>query len=181
MAAQSISTFVSAVRPSNRASTPETIVTIPKPHARNVEAPSGASSIARFLETSCNEPSASPFPLGQNDTCLSGFYCESTTPFHGACKKTRMRRLTAPGPNSNATFPPQYCPPSSACQISRLSGSVCDAQGILEPVVCKYGHFCDRKDNGRVQTICPAGHFCPTGSFEPRPCQSPPHTFAPKC
>ena len=75
------------------------------------------------------------------------------------------------GANNTADHPPQYCPPTIPCQITRLGQikNTCDRpQGTYEPIVCPGGSFCP--PGGKQQIICPSGHYCPIGSTEPTPC-----------
>jgi hypothetical protein len=81
--------------------------------------------------TGCFANGSIPILLAQNDTCNPGFFC----------------------PNSNATAPPQYCPPSQECQALRASQQTCLQQGLLEPIVC------------------PAGYYCPPGGKEHLECK----------
>ncbi|TVY93973.1 ABC transporter G family member [Lachnellula willkommii] len=100
--------------------------------------------------SNCITPGAVGVPLQNSSAwtatgCGQGFYCE----------------------HNNATFPPQYCPPTVECQSSRLSGQSCDPQGTFEPVVCQAGFYCP-KEGGKIK--CPAGSFCRIGSYEPSKC-----------
>lgn len=75
------------------------------------------------------------------------------------------------GPNNTAKTPPEYCPPTTECQITRLQTlrNTCrEPQGIYEPIVCAPGYYCPL--GGRQQQLCPTNHYCPLGSFEPIGC-----------
>lgn len=45
---------------------------------------------------------------------------------------------------------------------------ICESQGVLEPVICKAGHYCP--PGGKEQIPCVKGTFCPVGSYQPWPC-----------
>lgn len=75
------------------------------------------------------------------------------------------------GPNISAGNPPQYCPPTIQCQITRLSqtASTCqEPQGTYEPIVCAPGYYCP--SGGKTKVICPPNHYCPLGAFRPIQC-----------
>lgn len=77
------------------------------------------------------------------------------------------------GPNNTLEYPPQYCPPTRECQITRLQTlfNTCSGpQGTYEPLPCAPGFYCP--DGGTEQLPCPAGHYCPLGSFAPWRCNS---------
>ncbi|KAF3026722.1 hypothetical protein E8E14_014758 [Neopestalotiopsis sp. 37M] len=92
---------------------------------------------------------AEPVPLSQENICNPGFFC----------------------PNNTASSPPQYCPPTPQCLLTRLQlvRNICNApQGTYEPIVCPRGSFCP--SGGKEVKICPRGHFCPLGTAEPFSC-----------
>lgn len=75
------------------------------------------------------------------------------------------------GPNNTAEHPPEYCPPTLECQITRLqeAHSICDSpQGRYEPAACKPGFYCP--SGGQTELPCPKGYFCPLGTVDPFPC-----------
>lgn len=75
------------------------------------------------------------------------------------------------GPNNTAENPPEYCPPTTECQITRLQTlrNTCgEPQGIYEPIVCMPGYYCPQ--GGQQQQQCPTNHYCPLGAFEPIGC-----------
>lgn len=77
------------------------------------------------------------------------------------------------GPNNSDIAPPEYCPPTPECLITRLefSRNICNSsQGMYEPVVCPAGHFCG--SGGKQVAPCPQGYFCPLGTMEPFRCGS---------
>ncbi|KAF2648433.1 ABC transporter-like protein [Lophiostoma macrostomum CBS 122681] len=96
--------------------------------------------------TGCFANGSIPILLARDDTCNLGFFC----------------------PNSSATAPPQYCPPSQECQAARVSQLTCHQQGILEPVLCPPGYYCP--SGGKSLLECNKGSFCPQGAFEPYAC-----------
>ncbi|PNS18166.1 ABC transporter G family member [Sphaceloma murrayae] len=100
----------------------------------------------RYSTTGCLREAAVPLPLAPGDFCLDGFYC----------------------PNSTGQMPPQYCPPTEACQVSRDHGQLCAPQGFLEPQLCNKGFYCPAR--GKQQIQCPPGHFCPYGTLDPVKC-----------
>ncbi|KAI3321370.1 hypothetical protein HD806DRAFT_546726 [Xylariaceae sp. AK1471] len=78
--------------------------------------------------------------------------------------------------NNTVNSLPQYCPPITLCQVSRLSGEVCTfdgkniGMGPFEPVVCQQGYYCPNELNGREMLPCPAGTYCQPGAPTPTPC-----------
>ncbi|KAI1175188.1 hypothetical protein F4777DRAFT_338443 [Nemania sp. FL0916] len=78
--------------------------------------------------------------------------------------------------NNTVNSLPQYCPPITACQISRVSGVICQFNGInvgmgpFEPVVCQEGYYCPPEFGGRKTLPCPAGTYCQPGAPTPTPC-----------
>ncbi|ORY57830.1 uncharacterized protein BCR38DRAFT_461094 [Pseudomassariella vexata] len=107
----------------------------------------------------CWRPGAVPIPLvnesfWQSNGCPDGFLCQNNT----------INSL------------PQYCPPLTVCQKSRVSGAVCSFDGVnmgmgpFEPVICQTGHYCPTEDKGRTMLPCPAGSYCQPGAATPTPC-----------
>ncbi|KAI0403250.1 hypothetical protein F4802DRAFT_599219 [Xylaria palmicola] len=78
--------------------------------------------------------------------------------------------------NNTVNSLPQYCPPITACQVSRLSGGTCTLDGVnigmgpFEPIVCQEGHYCPPESGGRETRPCPAGTYCQPGATTPTPC-----------
>jgi hypothetical protein len=75
------------------------------------------------------------------------------------------------GPNSSDSEPPQFCPPTPECLVTRLQSvnNICaEPQGTYEPLICPPGSYCS--DGGRSIAPCPKGHFCPLGTAEPFRC-----------
>ncbi|KAI0395252.1 hypothetical protein F5Y17DRAFT_474729 [Xylariaceae sp. FL0594] len=78
--------------------------------------------------------------------------------------------------NNTVNSLPQYCPPITACEVARLSGSICslDGKGVsmgpFEPIVCQKGHYCPAEEHGRSTLDCPPGHYCQPGAPTPTPC-----------
>ncbi|KAI1748612.1 hypothetical protein F4782DRAFT_550609 [Xylaria castorea] len=78
--------------------------------------------------------------------------------------------------NNTVNSLPQYCPPITECQESRLSGVVCQLNGAnigmgpFEPVICQQGHYCPPELGGRKTLPCPAGTYCQPGATTPTPC-----------
>ncbi|KAH7041397.1 uncharacterized protein B0I36DRAFT_312757 [Microdochium trichocladiopsis] len=76
--------------------------------------------------------------------------------------------------NNTVNSSPQFCPPITQCQMSRLAGMVCMFQGQnigmgpFEPVVCLQGNYCPPP--GKESIKCPAGHYCQPGASTPTPC-----------
>ncbi|KAE9378553.1 ABC transporter-like protein [Stipitochalara longipes BDJ] len=92
---------------------------------------------------------AAPVILAQGYVCNAGFYCH----------------------NNSDSLPPQYCPPTLECLVTRLQylNNICqEAQGFYEPVICPPGSYCS--PGGREINTCPRGHFCPLGTVDPFPC-----------
>ncbi|KAJ8105688.1 hypothetical protein ONZ43_g7324 [Nemania bipapillata] len=83
---------------------------------------------------------------------------------------------SAPCTNNTVNSLPQYCPPLTKCQESRLSGFVCQFDGAnigmgpFEPVVCQQGYYCPSEFGGRKTLPCPAGTYCQPGAPTPTPC-----------
>ncbi|KAI0413164.1 hypothetical protein F5X98DRAFT_352873 [Xylaria grammica] len=78
--------------------------------------------------------------------------------------------------NNTVNSLPQYCPPVTQCQSSRLSGEVCQlggrntGMGPFEPVICQEGYYCPPESGGRETFPCPAGTYCQPGAATPTPC-----------
>lgn len=81
-----------------------------------------------------------------------------------------------PGANNTVNSLPQFCPPITECQISRLAGFTCVfngkniGMGPFEPVVCQQGHYCPTSSKGTEMLICPKGTYCQPGASTPTPC-----------
>lgn len=83
--------------------------------------------------------------------------------------------------NNTVNSLPQFCPPVTECQLSRLFGSAClnpfvegenMGMGPFEPVVCPTGRYCPPEQNGTVMILCPAKTYCQPGSASPTPCST---------
>lgn len=78
--------------------------------------------------------------------------------------------------NNTVNSLPQFCPPITQCQISRVSGVVCQfngkniGMGPFEPVVCQEGYYCPPEFGGRKTLPCPSGTYCQLGAATPTPC-----------
>ncbi|TRX90889.1 hypothetical protein FHL15_008293 [Xylaria flabelliformis] len=76
--------------------------------------------------------------------------------------------------NNTVNSLPQFCPPITECQESRLAGQVCQlsgrniGMGPFEPVICQQGYYCP--PGGRQTLPCPAGTYCQPGAATPTPC-----------
>lgn len=92
--------------------------------------------------------SAIPFPLTGTPNCDPGWLC----PLSKA--------------NESWTWP-QECPPTTSCQVTRLSSQFCAPQGIYEPELCPPGYYCP---DTIAAVECPAGTYCPRGSAQPLSC-----------
>ncbi|MCJ1307995.1 hypothetical protein MMC25_001645 [Agyrium rufum] len=92
---------------------------------------------------------ALPVDLSQQNICLAGFFC----------------------PNNTASQPPQFCPPTAQCQMTRLQTlwNTCgEPMGTYEPIACSPGFYCP--EGGRQRLLCPSHYYCPLGSQSPLPC-----------
>ncbi|KAJ3322310.1 hypothetical protein HDV06_003204 [Boothiomyces sp. JEL0866] len=103
--------------------------------------------------STCYYSNFSGVPLDTQPRCALGYYC----PF-----------ITEKNPNSI----PVFCIPSPKCQFLRLQGLSCTdgyrgAQGLFEPTICTSGSYCPTPNEIYP---CPAKHYCPTGTFQPREC-----------
>ncbi|KAK8054020.1 ABC transporter (ATP-binding-cassette) [Apiospora saccharicola] len=105
----------------------------------------------------CWRPGAVPIQIQtleswQKDGCNEGFRCM----------------------NNTVNSLPQFCPPLTVCQQSRLAGDPCALDGItvgmgpFEPVVCPSGHYCPK--GGREMILCPERTYCQPGASTPTPC-----------
>ncbi|KAI8945898.1 hypothetical protein F4801DRAFT_566686 [Xylaria longipes] len=78
--------------------------------------------------------------------------------------------------NNTVNSLPQYCPPITECQTSRLSGVPCQFNGAnigmgpFEPVICQEGYYCPPESGGRKTLPCSAGTYCQPGAATPTPC-----------
>ena len=106
-------------------------------------------SMTHALKPQCVLPSAVPFTLSSQYSCLPGLFC----PFLKSGDNTTL---------------PAMCPPTVSCSIKRLTGGWCAAQGTNEPQICSKGSFCPTP---LISQICPSGSWCPTGSSEPIDCE----------
>ncbi|KAK7931561.1 hypothetical protein PG985_002273 [Apiospora marii] len=76
--------------------------------------------------------------------------------------------------NNTVNSLPQFCPPLTVCQQSRLAGDPCALDGItvgmgpFEPVVCPSGYYCP--PGGKKMTRCPERTYCQPGASTPTPC-----------
>jgi hypothetical protein len=101
------------------------------------------------MEPRCVIPSAIPYTLSSEYSCLPGLYC----PF------------LKPGDNTTL---PAMCPPTITCSIKRLTGGWCSPQGTNEPQICPRGSFCP---SPTMLQVCPSGSWCPSGSSKPIECE----------
>ena len=80
----------------------------------------------------------------------------------------------ATGVNNTVNSLPQFCPPVTECQISRLAGEPCSLNGVnvpmgpFEPVMCTKGHYCPK--GGKEMIVCPPSTYCQAGASTPTPC-----------
>ncbi|KAI0406240.1 hypothetical protein F4802DRAFT_606249 [Xylaria palmicola] len=99
-------------------------------------------------------------------TCLSGFDSQALLQgFH--CNAGFFC------PNNSDANPPEYCPPTTECLLTRLQTvkNICNqAQGVYEPMVCPPGHYCN--PGGKQIATCPSGYFCPLGTVKPIRCSA---------
>eukprot|EP01022_Parablepharisma_sp_SALTPOND_P014589 TRINITY_DN199_c1_g1_i1.p1 TRINITY_DN199_c1_g1~~TRINITY_DN199_c1_g1_i1.p1 ORF type:complete len:4309 (-),score=431.50 TRINITY_DN199_c1_g1_i1:34-12960(-) len=128
----------------------------------------------------CLPGSTSPNPV--NDKCPKGYYCK-----HGIVDSvTILQIIPCPagkygvidGGGDEATACDAcpvgyYCPlKGMVSPISCTKGSVCETTGLTAPNPCAEGKY--NPSVGGSQTAdcldCPAGNYCPAGSYEPRPC-----------
>ncbi|KAK6087714.1 hypothetical protein SCUP234_01353 [Seiridium cupressi] len=107
----------------------------------------------------CYQPGAVPIQIQdlaswESQGCSEGFLCA----------------------NNTANSLPQYCPPITLCQESRLAGVVCQlggkniGMGPFEPVICQAGYYCPKP--GKEMIKCPAGSYCQPGAAAPTPCST---------
>ena len=106
-------------------------------------------ALAQAQKSECVIPSAKPFILSNEYTCLPGLFC----PF---------LKL-----GDNLTLP-AMCPPTIDCSIKRLMGGWCSPQGTNEPRICSKGSFCPTPT---LSQTCPSGSWCPRGSSQPIECE----------
>lgn len=107
-----------------------------------------------------------PLVLQNQGFCNLGFFCRWWSMV--LCWLAWHQFL---GPNISINNPPQYCPPTIQCQITRLlqTANTCqEPQGTYEPIVCAPGYYCPF--GGKSKLICPPNHYCPLGAFRPIPC-----------
>eukprot|EP00158_Paraphelidium_tribonemae_P003535 Partr_v1_DN26205_c0_g1_i1_m48174 putative ABC transporter len=94
-----------------------------------------------------------PVVLSMNYSCPLHFYCPNSQ-----------------HPSLDPMSLPSVCPPTLECAVQRLAAHFCPPQGLYEPVPCPRGFYCP---DYSTKLICPPGHFCPTGTVDPRPCFQP--------
>lgn len=76
--------------------------------------------------------------------------------------------------NNTVNSLPQFCPPLTLCQQSRLAGDPCALDGItvgmgpFEPVICPSGYYCPK--GGKDMILCPERTYCQPGASTPTPC-----------
>ncbi|KAM0276451.1 hypothetical protein ACHAQH_006756 [Verticillium albo-atrum] len=76
--------------------------------------------------------------------------------------------------NNTANSLPQFCPPLTICQQSRLAGEACKFEGrnigmgVFEPIICQGGYYCPPAQKKTVR--CPSGTYCQPGAPSPTPC-----------
>ena len=110
-----------------------------------------------------------PVLLHNEESCHLGFYCKLSLSYSTFRAKPDCPSLQ--GPNVTRSNPPQFCPPTIECQITRLQQTLNTCrlpQGVFEPIVCQPGSYCP--PGGKIKFSCPPGHFCPIGSHIPTPC-----------
>lgn len=101
-----------------------------------------------WTTTGCYRQGAIPMALAPNDSVLLGFY----------------------SPATSDGYPPQFCPPTEACQTIRANRGTCNVQGQFEPKICSNGHYCP--EGGKQQIPCEPGYYCPQGSYKPIKCDT---------
>ena len=99
------------------------------------------------ITSACLQPLAFPLPLNIS-TCDLGFLC----PYVQA--------------GNEFTFP-SICPPTIACQLTRLGSAYCEPQGVFEPYLCPPGSYCP---DTATAVLCAEGTYCQRGSFAPLDC-----------
>ncbi len=115
--------------------------------------------------------------------CPPGFYCDYATCIPVICKCGYKCPPGSSGPTT--CMPPFYCPDEGATnQTICPIGYKCPYPAMCVPIICPPGTFvtcvgkvsCDTCAAGRFcptttsSLICPAGNYCPPGSFEPTTC-----------
>lgn len=89
-------------------------------------------------------------------------------------KESETHQTLETGPNNTAEHPPEYCPPTPECLLTRLQAfqnTWPQPQGSYEPIACEPGYYCPI--GGKSQLVCPKGHSCPLGTVETRKCRPP--------
>ncbi|KAJ8368244.1 hypothetical protein SKAU_G00082720 [Synaphobranchus kaupii] len=108
--------------------------------------------------------------------CLQGYYCSgsnSTAPT-GPCFAGHYCPTGSASPTQFEVEEGQYSPPGAArAQLCPL-GTFQPARGQASCLACERGRFCNRTGLAHP-TLCPPGHYCPTGTSVPRPC--PPGSY----
>ncbi|KND05205.1 uncharacterized protein SPPG_00865 [Spizellomyces punctatus DAOM BR117] len=91
-----------------------------------------------------------PVIISDRHACDPGYYCPHVD-------------------SKNPASLPSYCAPTDDCQLLRLQGKACQAQGLYEPVVCPSGYYCP---DWKTMIRCPSGYYCHSGSSAPIKCDS---------
>ncbi|KIV78509.1 hypothetical protein PV11_10219 [Exophiala sideris] len=128
-----------------------------------------ATLIVPTNTTGCLRPGAMPIPIYNFNCTLAQM--RSVSAFEDNYCAPNNTNVCLPGfhcPHSNATNPPQYCPPTEECLLIRSSRGTCSPQGTYEPRVCDPGYYCPSP--GKTIIECPRGYFCPQGSVQPIRC-----------
>jgi hypothetical protein len=136
---------------------------------------SGAAPVALSLKNTCNSGFLCKFAFSSGTASLVVTYfipsANTLTGCVGFTTYTQLMAVVIVGINNTELHPPEYCPPTSECLITRLElfrNTCSEPQGIYEPLICPPGHFCS--PGGKEITLCPQGHYCPLGTATPFRC-----------
>ena len=140
---------------------------------QQVPCPAGTYTDVRGTETEA-----------QCKTCEAGYYCPKGSPEQLVCPLGFYcpANIGAPEPCPEGTFGEKLFLTEEAECTDCTKGYYCDSVGLLQPRgACYPGYICTGGASVPAPTdttgsICPAGGYCPSGSFEPWAC--PPGTFA---
>lgn len=117
--------------------------------------------------------------------CPPGYYCDqvnmTTIDVESdlgpkPCPEGRFCELGSSRPSKTCKVG-HYCPEATPIEVPCPPGQYQNERGQSTCKTCESGYYCDSFGGTSEQTMCPAGHYCPEGTFTPIPCK--PGTYNP--